>query len=125
MKRILEQSSPGPGKYDPSIRYARYHNGSAGYMGMKSKTNAILVPVGTHGEVVAPTSYEIGEKSDVHKFSYSPKYSFGHDQRKSLGRKKYTKDETYAVISSCGEQVLAPKESVPQYSFGKSQRFPK
>ena len=58
-----EQVNPGPGRYNPSLHYAKYNNGGAGYMGMKIKTNGIMVPNGTHGTDVAPTSYEIGEKS--------------------------------------------------------------
>ena len=118
-----EQVNPGPGRYNPSIHYAKYNNGSAGYMGIKVKTNGIMVPTGTHGTDVAPTSYEIGEKSDVHKFVYSPKYSFGGDVRKSLGKTIPTKHETYAVVSSCGEQILAQKDSRPQFTFGKEPRF--
>ena len=92
-------------------------------MGIKVKTNGVMVPVGTHGEIIAPTSYEIGEKSDVYKFSYSPKYTFGLDKRKSLGEKINTKNETYAVISSCGEQIFSVKDSRPQFSFSKAPRF--
>ena len=43
---------------------------------------------------VAPTSYEIASKSQIIKFPHSPKYSFGSDKRRGLGKKIETKNET-------------------------------
>lgn len=122
-KHIFEESTPGPGKYQPSIKYARYHNGGAGYMGIKIKSNMTRVPVGTEGTKVGPTSYEIGEQSDKYKFAFSPKFSFGNGIRKTLGKKIETKNETYAIVSACGEQVNSPKDSRPQFTFSKAKRF--
>ena len=92
-------------------------------MGIAYKNSGIRIPVGTEGAKVGPTTYELAEKSDKHKFAYSPKYSFGGDIRKSLGRKPETKDETYAVVSSLGEQASSPKDSRPQFTFSRAKRF--
>lgn len=119
----MDQSTPGPGRYDPSIHYCKYNNQGAGYLGIKLKTSGIIDKRGTDGENIGPTSYEIAEKSNRHKFPYSPKYSFGLDNRKSLGKKIETKNETYSIVNSCGKQVIAFKQSQPEYSFSKSSRF--
>lgn len=91
-------------------------------MGIKLNYNSIMPLTGTNKDV-GPTSYEIGNRSQIIKFPHSPKYSFGEDKRKGLNRKLNTKNETYAMYSSLGEQVLAVKDSRPQFSFGKSSRF--
>ena len=122
MKRVIDETSPGPGRYSPRIKYARYHNGSAGYMGMKMNDNLLLLKTGTNSEV-APTSYEIGNKSQYHKYVHSPMFSFGNDKRQALHKKLNTKQETYALYSSFGDQIMAPKDSRPQFSFGKANRF--
>ena len=122
MKRVIDESSPGPGRYSPRINYARYHNGSAGYMGMKMNDNLLIPKTGTNSEV-APTSYEIGNKSQCHKFIRSPMFSFGNEKRKALHKKLNTKQETYAVYSAFGDQIMAPKDSRPQFTFGKANRF--
>ena len=122
MKRIIDESSPGPGRYSPRIRFARYHNGTAGYMGMKLNDNLAIPKTGTSCDV-APTSYEIGNRSQYTKFEHSPRFSFGNDKRKPLNRDINTKHETYAMYSSIGEQIMAPKDTLPQFTFGKAQRF--
>ena len=122
MKPTIEQTTPGPGRYNPSIRFARYHNGSAGYMGIKGRYDSIMPKTGTNADV-GPSTYEIGNRSQIIKFSHSPKFTFGNDKRKGLGKKAITKSETYADYSSLGEQIMAPKDSRPQFSFGKAERF--
>lgn len=122
MKRVIDETSPGPGRYSPKIKYAKYHNGSAGYMGMKMKDNLLIAKTGTNSEV-GPTSYEIGNKSQYHKYVHSPMFSFGNNKRQGLHKKLNTKQETYALYSSFGDQIMAPKDSRPQFSFGKANRF--
>lgn len=91
---------------------------------MRLKNGSIFKKSET-GPEVAPTSYEIGNRSQFHKFDHSPKYSFGLEKRKFINRDNITKNETYFDYSSVGEQVLGTKESKPQYSFGKDIRFRK
>ena len=91
-------------------------------MGIKLAHNSIMPKTGTNKDV-APTSYEIASKSQIIKFPHSPKYSFGSDKRRGLGKKIETKNETYAMYSSIGEQIMTPKDSRPQFSFGKADRF--
>lgn len=119
---MFKEKSPGPGRYSPKYESIK-EKGPAYGIGLRLAYNSIMVPSGTTREI-APGTYEIGEKSDLHKFSHSQKSKFGCEIRKPLNPKKNTINETYMLYSSMGCQTNSPKKSEPQSSFGKADRFP-
>lgn len=51
-----------------------------------------------------------------------PIWSIGKDKRKGLFNKTWTKNETYEIYSSMGDQVRNYRTSEPKINIGKSTR---
>ena len=74
---------------------------------------------------VSPWSYEIGEKSNLIKFNNSPKFKFGNGNRSENKNTNLSLGDRYLIYSSFGEQIMTQKDSRPQFTFGKENRFGK
>ena len=122
IKYNFRETTPGPGRYDPTfknkIKYPSY------YLGEKTKFNdPLYIHTGTNKNV-GPGKYNI-DPSDKLRSTWTnlPKYSIGNGKRKELGNKKWTKNETYYMYSSFGDQIQTKKRSEPRTKEGKSTRF--
>ena len=121
MDRIPE---PGPGRYNPRDIYFKYYgNNSSGYM--RPKGNFSLNRKSACNENVSPGSYEIRDKSNLYKFSNSPKFKFGNEERNENKFNSFSIGDRYLQYSAFGEQIMTQKDSRPQFSFGKENRFGK
>lgn len=115
---------PGPGKYNPNYNYYKYYNNnSSGYM--RPKGNFGLERKSGCNNNVSPWSYEIGEKSNLIKFNNSPKFKFGNGNRSENKNTNLSLGDRYLIYSSFGEQIMTQKDSRPQFTFGKENRFGK
>jgi hypothetical protein len=118
-------TEPGPGRYYPKDIYFKYQgNRLGGYMGPKYGKSSFIKNTGTN-ENVGPTSYEIGEKSNLIKFNNSPKFKFGNGNRSENKNTNLSLGDRYLIYSSFGEQIMTQKDSRPQFTFGKENRFGK
>ena len=51
-----------------------------------------------------------------------PIWSIGKDKRKGLFNRTWTKNETYEIYSSVGDQIRTHKRSEPKINIGKATR---
>ena len=116
---------PGPGRYNPRDIYFKYYgNNSSGYM--RPKGNFSLNRKSACNENVSPGTYEIRDKSNLYKFSNSPKFKFGNEERNGNNKfNSFNLGDRYLQYSAFGEQIMTQKDSRPQFSFGKEDRFGK
>ena len=118
-------TEPGPGRYYPKDIYFKYQgNKLGGYMSSKYGKSSFIKNTGTN-ENVGPTSYEIGEKSNLIKFNNSPKISIGNSKRSVNKVPMYMIGDGHYIYSAFGEQIMTAKDSRPQYTIGKENRFSK
>ena len=93
-------------------------------MGPKYGKSSLVKDTGTN-ENVGPTSYEIGGKSNLIKFDNSPKISIGNSKRSVNKVPMYMIGDGHYQYSAFGEQIMTAKDSRPQYTIGKENRFSK
>ncbi len=121
-----EAVKPGPGGYNPNYNYYKYKQYNYGYMGIKTEDNnnnknKMKDDDGKYYNV----NVQIGSDINNYKFSNSPKFIFGTSKR-DLAKKRGVKiNESYLKYSAFGEQIMAQKDSRPNFSFGKQDRFTK
>ena len=146
IKYDYRETVPGPGRYDPSYKLTKPH-GYTFVMGEKFKTLTLNLLTGTD-KVVGPGKYDIvysmndlvgnskkeniidwGKKlAEVKRNKYTsihqspPIWSLGKDKRKELYNRTWTKNETYEIYSSIGNQVRNYKTSEPVINIGNSTR---
>ena len=65
------------------------------------------------------------EKSNLIKFNNSPKFKFGNGNRSENKNTNLSLGDRYLIYSSFGEQIMTQKDSRPQFTFGKENRFGK
>ena len=106
IKYDFRERSPGPGRYDPIIRL---------------KTLTFKNLSGTN-EVVGPSSYKVENSRHTSIHRDFPVWSIGKDPRKGLFNRTWTKNETYEIYSSIGDQIRTHKTSEPKINIGKSTR---
>lgn len=116
----FNEKTPGPGRYEPKFEIQKKKMPSY-YLGLKLKGNSVSLQTGT-GINVAPWSYNQDNVTSLSQHREFPVYSFQKDKRKPLGDKVWTKNESYFVYSSMGNQVMAQKPTMPVESFTKSTR---
>ena len=146
IKYDYRESVPGPGRYDPSLKLTKPHSYTY-FIGEKYKTLTLNLLTGTDS-VVGPGKYDVvysmndlelakdkNKKQDwgknlreVKRNKYTsihqdpPIWSIGKDKRKGLFNKTWTKNETYEIYSSIGNQVRNYKTSEPVINIGNSTR---
>ena len=118
-------TEPGPGRYYPKDIHFKYErNQLGGYMGPKHGKSSLHQEIGTN-ENIGPTTYEIGGKSHLIKFDNSPKISIGNSKRSVNCVPMNMIGDGYMKYSAFGEQIMTQKDSRPQYTIGKENRFSK
>ena len=137
---------PGPGRYDPSYKYTKPHSYTY-FIGEKFKTLTLNLLTGTDS-VVGPGKYDVvysmndleiakdKNKKKIWNKTFNevkrnkftsihqdpPIWSIGKNKRKGLFNKTWTKNETYEIYSSVGDQIRTHKRSQPKINIGKSTR---
>ncbi len=71
---------------------------------------------------IGRNTYLPEESDKPSKFKNSPQYTIGKSIRKGLNLNIWTKNETYAIVSSVGYQKNSRKISEPYIKVGKSTR---
>ena len=113
---------PGPGRYEPQYKSKSQCKTSPSYiLGIKPKGCSIDTPTGT-GINVAPWTYKNEKFEALSQHPKFAKYSFQKAQRKGLEQRLWTKNESYFVYSSFGNQIMTKKNSEPIQSMTKSTR---
>ena len=113
---------PGPGRYDPKYRSKSQCKTAPSFvLGIKTGGCSIDTPTGT-GINVAPWSYKQEKFVNLSQHPKFAKYSFQKAQRKGLEQKVWTKNESYFVYSSFGNQIMTRKPTEPIQSMTKSTR---
>ena len=118
----FNEKVPGPGRYDPNYRSKSQVFKAPSYvLGIKGKANSLDLLTGT-GKNVAPWSYNQDKVLALSQHLKFPKYSFQKAQRKGPEQKCWTKNESYFLYSSFGNQIMTTKTSEPSQSMTKSTR---
>ena len=120
IKYDYRENSPGPGRYEPSL-YLTRPRGFNYVFGEKLGSFSFKNKIGTN-EMVGPSSYKVEQSKNHSKHKDFPMWSFGKDRRKGLFNKTWSKNETYEIYSSIGDQIRAYKISEPKINIGKSTR---
>ena len=103
IKYDYRERTPGPGRYDPNIKLTRPR--AYNYViGEKLKTLTFKILSGTN-EVVGPASYKVENSKHTSIHRDFPVWSVGKDPRKGLFNRTWTKNETYEIYSSIGDQI--------------------
>ena len=120
----FSEKVPGPGRYEPNYRSkSQVMRGPTYVLGIKGKANSLDLLTGT-GKNVAPWTY-IKNRDEVLSLSQHPrfaKYSFQKAERKGPEQKSWTKNESYYLYSSFGNQIMTNKNTEPIQSMTKSTR---
>ncbi len=77
--------------------------------------------VGTNN-LIGPGAYKPEDSKKPSNHANFPKWTIGDSKRKGLNLKVWTEQETYAVISSVGNQAMSRKKTEPMVKMGKSTR---
>ena len=113
---------PGPGRYDPDYRNKSQKPKAPSYvLGLKQNGCSLDLQTGT-GRNVAPWSYKQDNVLAMSRHPKFPRYSFQKSERKGLEDKVWTKNESYFVYSSFGNQIMTQKPTEPIQSMTKSTR---
>ena len=147
IKYDYRETVPGPGRYEPSYKLTKPKSYKY-FIGEKFKTLTLNLLTGTD-KVVGPGKYDIvysmndlignskkdgknvdwGKKfAEVKRNKYTsihqvpPVWSFIKAKRKELYNKTWTKNETYEIYSSVGDQIRTHKRSEPKINIGKATR---
>ena len=120
IKYDYRENSPGPGRYEPSF-YLTKPRGFNYVFGEKLGSFSIKNMCSTN-EMVGPSSYKVEQCKHNSRHRDFPTWSFGKGERKGLFNKTWTKNETYEIYSSMGDQVRNYRTSEPKINIGKSTR---
>ena len=91
------------------------------FLGEKSKNHCLELNVGTN-DLVGPATYKPEASKKPSNHTDSPKWTIGKSKRKGLNLKVWTKNETYCIVSSLGNQQNSNKLTEPKIRMGKSTR---
>ena len=118
----FSEKVPGPGRYDPNFRSKSQVMKAPTYvLGVKGNANSLNLLTGT-GKNVAPWSYDQSKVLSLSQHPKFAKYSFQRAERKGPEQKLWTKNESYFLYSSFGDQIMTTKTSEPKQSMTKSTR---
>lgn len=113
---------PGPGRYDPDFRSKSQTEKAPSYvLGLKPSGCSLDLETGT-GINVAPWTYKKENDIFLSKHPKFPKYTFQKAERQGLATKPWTKNESYFLYSSIGNQIMTQKRTEPIQSLTKSTR---
>lgn len=120
IKYDYREKTPGPGRYTPSMKSVRPKSAKY-FIGEKTGFSALNLMTGTN-QTVGPGKYQ---PENTKYYSHHPKfpiYSIGKANRKPLYNKPWTKNESYWIYSSMGNQVQSKKKTEEMVKIGKSTR---
>ena len=118
----FSEKVPGPGRYDPNYRSKSQVFKAPSYvLGVKGNANSLDLKTGT-GKNVAPWSYDQSKVLSLSQHPKFAKYSFQKAERKGPEQKLWTKNESYFMYSSFGNQIMTMKNTEPIQSMTKSTR---
>ena len=122
IKYNFTEHTPGPGRYEPNYKITKPKTPSY-YVGEKIDNGSPLKLVTGTNKNVGPGQYEV-YKADktVSKWKNLPMYSVGKDKRREMKNPKWTKNETYYLYSSMGDQIMTKKRTEGRPKEGKSTR---
>jgi len=113
---------PGPGRYDPEFRSRSQCQKAPSYvLGLRTNATNWNMSTGT-GKNVAPGSYNQDKVIALSQHPKFAKYSFQKAERKGLEEKLWTKNESYFLYSSFGNQIMTKKPTEPIQSMTKATR---
>ena len=113
---------PGPGRYEPNYRSKSQCKTAPSYvLGIKGTANSLDLRTGT-GKNVAPWSYDQSKVVSLSQHPRFAKYSFQKAERRGPEQKLWTKNESYFMYSSFGNQIMNTKITEPMQSMTKSTR---
>ena len=120
IKYDYREKTPGPGRYTPSMKSIKPKSAKY-FIGEKTGFSALKLMTGTDKEV-GPGKYR-PESAVYHSHHQKfPKYSFTKDKRRPLNPKPWTKNESYWIYSSMGNQIQSKKKTEEMVKIGKSTR---
>jgi hypothetical protein len=120
-----EAVKPGPGGYNPNYNYYKYKQYNYGYMGIKTEDNNNKNKMKDDDGKYYNINCQIGSDINNYKFSNGPRFIFGTSKRELAKKNGFKINESYLKYSAFGEQIMAQKDSRPNFSFGKQDRFTK
>ena len=120
IKYDYREKTPGPGRYTPSLKNTRPKSANY-FIGEKTGFSAMKLFTGTDKDV-GPGKYR-PETAKYHSHHQKfPTYSIGKGKRPPLNPKPWTKNESYWIYSSMGNQVQSKKRTEEMVKIGKSTR---
>lgn len=120
IKYDFTEKVPGPGRYEPNYS-TQGKRQPCYFLGMKLKSHSLSNSTGT-GINVAPWTYNPDNVCALSQHREFPVYTFPKGHRKGLNEKVWTKNESYYLYSSIGNQIMTHKPTMPIESFTKASR---
>ena len=120
VKYDFRQTTPGPGRYDPSLKFTRPKT-PCYFIAERTQASSVKLQTGTNSNV-GPGKYRVESAKFTSKHRIFPTYSIGKTKRAPLYNSNWTKNETYWLYSSMGNQVQSKKKTEEQVKIGKSTR---
>ena len=116
IKYNFTEHTPGPGRYEPNYKITKPKTPSY-YVGEK-------VVIDTKKDFYpGPGQYYIyNADKTLSKWKNMPMYRFGLSRRRELKNPKWTKNETFYIYSSMGDQIMTKKRTEARPKEGKSTR---
>lgn len=120
IKYDYREKTPGPGRYTPSMKCTKPKSAKY-FIGEKTGNSALKLMTGTEPEV-GPGKYRPESAVYYSHYQKFPIYSIGRGKRPPLNSKPWTKNETYWIYSSMGNQIQSRKKTEEMVKIGKSTR---
>lgn len=111
--------TPGPGRYNPKVEPVKLRPPSY-YMAEKTNKFAIKLETGTD-EKVGPGKY-VTEGKYTSKHNTPSKWSIPKQPKKPIIINTPSKNQTYFIYSSLGNQIISKKKTEVQNSIGKEAK---
>ena len=124
IKYNFTECTPGPGRYEPNYKITKPKTPSY-YVGEKfGKGSPFKSVITTNNKSVpGPGSYYVSYSNKASsRWKNMPAYTFGMSSRKRLTNPKWTKNETFYIYSSMGDQIMTKKRTEARPKEGKSTR---
>ena len=116
IKYNFTEHTLGPGRYEPNYKITKLKTPSY-YVGEK-----VVIDINKNF-YPGPGQYHIRDADKtLSKWKNMPTYRFGISSRRKLKNPKWTKNETFYIYSSIGDQIMTKKRTEARPKEGKSTR---
>ena len=116
IKYNFTEHTPGPGRYETNYKITKLKTPSY-YVGEK-----VVIDINKNF-YPGPGQYYIRDADKtLSKWKNMPTYQFGTSSRRKLKNPKWTKNETFYIYSSMGNQIMTKKRTEARPKEGKSTR---